>query len=91
MFAFAVADGVQGLYLGRFLQGLGAALMWVFARTIVADTTPVQNYGEAMGQLTAISPRGSMIGGFYGRLLCSFRGRLGGGRSGLGRSCRGPQ
>ncbi|MFT7653149.1 MAG: DHA1 family multidrug resistance protein-like MFS transporter [Candidatus Azotimanducaceae bacterium] len=72
MFAFAVADGVQGLYLGRFLQGLGAALMWVSARTIVADTTPVQNYGEAMGQLTAISTRGSMIGGFYGFTLLGF-------------------
>ena len=72
MFAFAIADGVQGLYLGRFLQGLGAALMWVSARTIVADTTPVQNYGEAMGQLTAISTRGSMIGGFYGFTLLGF-------------------
>ena len=72
MFAFAHAEGLSGIYLARFLQGIGAALMWVSARTIVADTVPASQYGEGMGKLTATSTRGSMIGGFYGFTLLGF-------------------
>jgi len=37
MAVFAQTEGVTGLYVARFLQGLGASFMWVTARTMVAD------------------------------------------------------
>ena len=69
MFSFAFADDYLGLYVARFLQGIGASLMWVSARTIVTDLTEPGGLGEAMGKLTQTSVRGSMIGGFYGFTL----------------------
>ncbi|MEM7003855.1 MAG: MFS transporter [Pseudomonadota bacterium] len=72
MTVFSGLEGVGGFYLGRFLQGIGAALMWVTARTIVADTNPSSQYAEAMGALTVSSVRGSMFGAFFGFTLLGF-------------------
>lgn len=69
MIAFAFATGLTGLYIARFLQGIGASLMWVSARTIIADTTSDEGRGKAMGQLSAKSTQGGMIGAAYGFTL----------------------
>ena len=72
MLAFSYAEGVEGLYLARFLQGMGASFMWVTAQTMVADISDVQSRGVAMGKLTTNSVRGSMIGAIYGFTLLGF-------------------
>ncbi len=72
MAAFSVSESVAGFYLARFLQGIGASLMWVSARTIIADVQAEQSRGEAMGRLTVSSVRGSMLGAFYGFGLIGF-------------------
>ena len=69
MWAFAHGLDFPGLMLARTLQGIGASLMWVAARTIIADTTPESGRGEAMGRLSAGSVRGSIIGSFWGFTL----------------------
>jgi MFS family permease len=69
MATFSNADTLIDFYIARFLQGIGASLMWVAARTIVADLTEVQNRGRQMGRLTSVSVQGSMMGAFYGFTL----------------------
>lgn len=56
-------------YLARFLQGIGASLMWVSARTIIADLNTAARRGMAMGRLTVTSVRGSMLGAVWGFTL----------------------
>jgi MFS family permease len=72
MLAFANSEGMADFYFARFLQGIGASLMWVSARTMVADLNSPQLRGQAMGRLTTTSVRGSMIGAFYGFTLLGF-------------------
>ncbi len=71
MLAFSGADSVSAFYLARFLQGIGASLMWVSARTIIADGPPATQ-GSAMGHLLATSVRGSMVGATWGFTLLGF-------------------
>lgn len=72
MSVFAQSSGTADFYLARFLQGIGASLMWVSARTIVTDITDVNGRGESMGHLMAKSVQGSMMGAFYGFTLVGF-------------------
>jgi hypothetical protein len=59
--------------LGISAFGIGASLMWVSARTIVADMNEPSLRGVAMGRLTTTSVRGSMLGAAYG---CTLLGML---------------
>ena len=72
MLAFAQGLDFWGLMFARMLQGVGASLMWVSVRTIIADTTTTGARGEAMGRLEAGSVRGSMIGAAWGFTLLGF-------------------
>lgn len=72
MLVFAQSAGIQDFYVARFLQGIGASLMWVSARTIIADLHDWRTRGAAMGTLTALSARGSMLGAVYGFTLLGF-------------------
>ena len=72
MLSFSQAELLWHFYVARSLQGLGAALMWVAAKTIIADVTEADRRGEAMGRLSAVSVRGSMLGAFYGFTLVGF-------------------
>ena len=72
MSLLSVSEDLQGFYLARCLQGIGASLMWVSVRTIIADTFARDELGVAMGRLTTTSVRGSMLGGFYGFTLLGF-------------------
>jgi DHA1 family multidrug resistance protein-like MFS transporter len=69
MATFSQATEVFDFYVARFVQGLGASLMWVSARTIVGDVSLAAERGREMGRLTARSVRGSMAGAFYGFTL----------------------
>ena len=72
MTVFAQGDTLVDFYMARLLQGLGASLMWVSARTMVADLNDTGSRGEAMGRLTTTSVRGSMLGAVYGFTLLGF-------------------
>ena len=72
MLVLSRSADITDFYVARFLQGLGASLMWVSARTIVADMNDPSARGMAMGRLTTTSVRGSMIGAFYGFTLLGF-------------------
>ncbi len=72
MTQFATSTGIVDFYLARFLQGIGASLMWVSARTMIADLHAASERGMAMGRLTTTSVRGSMIGAIYGFTLLGF-------------------
>lgn len=72
MSVFAGSTGIGDFYLARFLQGIGASLMWVTARTMIADLHNADERGEAMGRLTTTSVRGSMIGATWGFTLLGF-------------------
>lgn len=69
MYTFSGASSLEDFYLARFLQGIGASLMWVAARTIIADLTTAGDRGRQMGRLTSVSVQGSMLGAFYGFTL----------------------
>lgn len=61
-------------YLARLLQGIAASLMWVSARTIVADTNLANERGAGMGRLTTTSVRGIMIGAIPSGIYANERG-----------------
>lgn len=72
MLCFSAGTDLLGLYLARFLQGSGAAVMWLTVRTIVADTVGDDSRARIMGRVTEQSVRGSMVGAFYGFTLLGF-------------------
>ncbi len=72
MSVFARSTDITDFYVARALQGVGASLMWVSARTIIGDLHDATQRGAAMGRLTATSVRGSMIGATYGFTLLGF-------------------
>lgn len=69
MWRFSGASSVADFFVARALQGLGASLMWVSARTIIVDLTDEGGRGAAMGRLTSRSVLGSMLGAVYGFTL----------------------
>ena len=69
MMVLARSVDMTDFYLARFLQGIGASLMWVSARTIIADLNTAAQRGMAMGRLTVTSVRGSMLGAVWGFTL----------------------
>ena len=72
MGVFSLSTDIADFFVARGLQGIGASLMWVAARTMVADLTPPDGRGEAMGRMSATSVRGSMLGAVYGFTLVGF-------------------
>lgn len=72
MLTFSDAQALSDFYWARLLQGFGAALMWVTARTIIADTAEPDQRGQRMGSLAARSVQGSMTGAVFGFTLLGF-------------------
>lgn len=66
---FSAADSLTDFFVARALQGVGASLMWVSARTIIVDLTAAGGRGRQMGRLTSRSVQGSMLGAVYGFTL----------------------
>jgi len=69
MLVFSGAETLADFFVARALQGVGASLMWVSARTIVVDLTADGERGRQMGRLTSRSVQGSMLGAMYGFTL----------------------
>lgn len=69
MWQFSGADSLTDFFIARALQGIGASLMWVAARTIIVDLAEEGQRGSAMGRLTSRSVQGSMIGAVFGFTL----------------------
>jgi MFS family permease len=72
MLVFGRSIDLPYLYAARVLHGIGAAIMWLTLRTVVADTVPDQRRARIMGRLTEQGARGSMFGAFFGFTLLGF-------------------
>jgi MFS transporter, DHA1 family, multidrug resistance protein len=80
MVVFALADNVGLLLLGRFIQGMGQAFLWLTALTIVADLAPETGRGLSFGAVDEATNRGAIIGttiGFTGLFVMQGSGDLG--------------
>ena len=77
MLVFALADSVWTLTIGRFIQGLGQAFLWLTALTIVADLAPSTGRGVNFGAIDEATNRGAILGttiGFTGLFLMQGSG-----------------
>ena len=75
MVVFCLADTVLLLTVGRFVQGMGQAFLWLSAYTIVADVAEVTGRGHHFGVIDEAASRGALIGttaGFF--VLFSLEG-----------------
>ncbi len=59
---FSFSDPLEGLYLGRVFQGLGASLLFITVDTITSDLTTPEVRAEAIGRNTEQQVRGGMAG-----------------------------
>ncbi|MGD2104501.1 MAG: MFS transporter [Anaerolineae bacterium] len=59
---FCAADTVRLLTIGRFVQGLGQAFLWISAYTIVADVARKTGRGRDFGSIDEAVNRGALIG-----------------------------
>jgi MFS family permease len=62
MLVFCVADTVWMLTVARFVQGMGAAFLWLSAYTIVADVSSQTGRGYGFGIIDEATSRGAIIG-----------------------------
>ncbi|MFO7918561.1 MAG: MFS transporter [Anaerolineae bacterium] len=72
MATFAWARTLRMLYLARFVQGIGSSLFWIAVNTIIADVTPPERRGRALGRITEITSRGGLMGVVVGFVLVSL-------------------
>ena len=63
---FCMADTVPLLTIGRFVQGLGQAFLWISAYTMVADLARRTGRGKDFGHVDEAVNRGALIGTFLG-------------------------
>ncbi len=69
---FSFSNPLEGLYLGRVVQGLAASLMLITVDTITADLTTPEKRATAMGRNTEQQMRGAMAGLMVWFVLASF-------------------
>ena len=62
MLVFCLADTVWLLTVARFVQGIGAAFLWLSAYTIVADVASETGRGHSFGIIDEAASRGAIIG-----------------------------
>lgn len=69
MLTFSIANSVQLLMLGRFVQGIGSAFLWISAYTMVADIAEATGRGHNFGLIDEAANRGGLIGTASGFLI----------------------
>jgi MFS transporter, DHA1 family, multidrug resistance protein len=62
---FAIAQNVSMLYLARFVQGIGSALLWIPAYTVATELSE-HDWGRAVGSVDMSANRGGFYGSFIG-------------------------
>jgi MFS transporter, DHA1 family, multidrug resistance protein len=67
--AFAFATSVWMLTLARFLQGIGAAFLWLTAFTMLADLATAGGRGLSFGLIDEATNRGAILGTTLGFML----------------------
>jgi len=67
--AFAFATSVWMLTLARFLQGIGAAFLWLTAFTMLADVATAGGRGLSFGLIDEATNRGAILGTTLGFTL----------------------
>ena len=66
MVVLAAARSVLLLTVARFIQGIGQALLWLAAYTIVADVASEARRGRGFGAIDEATNRGALIGALPG-------------------------
>ncbi|RLD08532.1 MAG: hypothetical protein DRI65_01985 [Chloroflexota bacterium] len=61
-FLFSLADSVFLLMIGRLLQGVGSAFLWISLFTMLADLSEPSTHGYEFGSIDEASSRGAIIG-----------------------------
>ena len=74
MILFLLSSQVAMLYLARAAQGIGSALLWISAYSMVADLSPAEARGGRFGRVDEASARGAMYGTFIGFTVLGFLG-----------------
>lgn len=62
------------LLVGRFLQGVSAAVVWTVGLALLSDTIEKEYIGQAMGYIAAATSIGSLLGPLLGGVLYEFAG-----------------
>ncbi len=66
---YVFSESLNGLYLARLFQGIGAALLLITTDAVTADLSPRESMAEAMGRNMEAQARGGMLGAFIGFTL----------------------
>ena len=72
MAVYAFSASISGFYLANAIQGIGSALLWISANTMIADAVAPGQRGHALGSLDQNISRGGLVGVFAGFILISF-------------------
>jgi MFS family permease len=62
------------LLVGRFMQGLSAAVVWTVGLALLSDTIEKENIGQAMGYIAAATSIGSLFGPLLGGIVYEAAG-----------------
>ncbi|KAG9235842.1 MFS transporter-like protein [Amylocarpus encephaloides] len=62
------------LVVGRFCQGLSAAVVWTVGLALLSDTIEKENIGQAMGYIAAATSIGSLLGPLLGGIVYDHAG-----------------
>lgn len=62
------------LLVGRFLQGVSAAVVWTVGLALLSDTVDKEYIGQAMGYIAGATSIGSLLGPLLGGVLYEYSG-----------------
>ena len=71
MAVYAFSASISAFYLANAIQGIGSALLWISANTMIADAVAPGQRGHALGSLDQNISRGGLVGVFAGFVLMS--------------------
>ena len=63
---YTVAGSIEMMYVARFFQGIGAALLLITVDTMTTDLAPTNERGESMGRTMEFQARASVVGATIG-------------------------